>query len=56
MNLTSDATANKKGFDWGMYKKGRGGVVEEKCETTEVISKHELRLATNLHPKQDRGS
>ena len=39
-----------------MYKKGRERVVEEKCETTEVISKHELRLAANLRPKQDRGS
>ena len=39
-----------------MYKKGRERVVEEKCETTEVISKHELRLAANLYPKQDRGS
>ena len=39
-----------------MYKKGRGGVGEEKCETTEVLSKHELRLGTNLHPKQERGS
>ena len=30
-----------------MYKRGRGGVVEEKCETTEVIWKHELRLHRN---------
>ena len=30
-----------------MYKKGRERVVEQKCETTEVISKHELRLAAN---------
>ena len=47
MNWTSDATVNNKVFDWGMYKRGRGGVVEEKCETTEVIWKHELRLHRN---------
>ena len=35
-----------------MYKKGRGGVGEERCETTEVLSKHELRLGTNLNPNK----
>ena len=29
MNWTSDGTANNKGFDWGMYRKGRGGVDEK---------------------------
>ena len=52
--LTSSVLKNKK-FDWGMCKEGRGR--RRKCKKrTEVISKHELRLSTNLHPKQERGS
>ena len=59
--LLTSSVLKKKGFDWGMCKKGgrggRGGKAKKNAKKqTEVISKHELRLSTNLHPKQERGS
>ena len=53
--LTSSVLKNT-GFDWGMCKKGRGRWRKNAKPRTEVISKHELRLSTNVHPKQERGS
>ena len=53
--LLKSSVLKNKGFDWGMCKEGRGR--RRKCKKrTAVISKHELRLSTNLHPKQERGS
>ena len=53
--LFKSSVLKNKGFDWGMGKEGRGR--RRKCKKrTEDISKHELRLSTNLHRKQERGS
>ena len=53
--LLKSSVLKNKGFDCGMCKKGRDR--RRKCKKrTEVISKHELRLSTNLQPKQERGS
>ena len=54
--LLKSSVLKNKGFDWDMWKKGRGRRRKNAKPRTEVISKHELRLSTNLHPKQERGS
>ena len=40
----------------GACAKGEGQAKKNAKPRTEVISKHELRLSTNLHPKQERGT
>ena len=43
-----------KGLTGACTERGGEGRAKKNMKTTEVISKHELRLGVNLHLKQER--